>query len=201
MNPRGRAIAGVCRRLKLDWFPLTENRWGDFENLFGERGACGGCWCMLWRINRSQFERGKGEGNRRAMQAIVRSGETPGIIGTIDHAPVAWCSVAPRETFTALERSRILKRLDEKPVWSISCFFVRKDLRGKGLSACMIAAALEYVKSQGGSWVEGYPVEPKKGRTAPAFAWTGLASAFRKAGFPEVARRSDTRPIMRYRIS
>ena len=190
-----------CRRLQLEWLPLTAKNWSEFEELFGPRGACGGCWCMLWRSTRSEFERNKGEGNRRAMKSIVDAGEIPGILGIVGQRPIAWCSIAPRESFPALERSRILKKVDDQPVWSISCFFVDKKQRGKGISICMAVAAIQYAKENGGSLVEAYPVEPKKGRTAPAFAWTGLASAFRKAGFTECARRSETRPVMRYRIS
>jgi GNAT superfamily N-acetyltransferase len=191
----------LCKGLNLDWAPLTKDRWLDFEKLFGERGACGGCWCMLWRLSRSEYERSKGEGNRLAMKKIVESGQTPGILGFTGQKPVAWCSVVPRETFPALQRSRILKKVDDQPVWSISCFFIHKDHRGMGVSTCMTAAAVDYVKANGGHLLEAYPVEPKKGRTAPAFAWTGLASAFRKAGYTECARRSETRPIMRCRIT
>ena len=198
---RGTVKKDHCNWLQLGWFPLTIDRWPDFENLFGERGACGGCWCMLWRLKRSEFERQKGEGNRRAMKAIVDSGQVPGILGYIDQIPVAWCSVAPREAYSYLERSRILKKIDDEPVWSISCFFVHKNHRGKSVSTCMAAATVEYVQQRGGNLVEAYPVEPKQGRTEPAFAWTGLASAFRKAGYSECARRSETRPIMRYRIT
>ena len=200
-NRPGNIQADACKRLNLQWVPLTPERWPDFEKLFGQRGACGGCWCMLWRLKRAEYQRGKGEGNRQAMHRIVLSGQTPGVLGYIDQEPVAWCSVAPRETFSALQRSRVLKKVDDEPVWSITCFFIRKDHRGKGLSICMAAAAVEFVKANGGRLVEAYPVEPKKARTAPAFAWTGLASAFRKAGFTECARRSETRPIMRCRIS
>ena len=193
--------AAACNKLNLQWVPLTPERWPDFEQLFGQRGACGGCWCMLWRLKRQEYEHGKGDGNRRAMRQIVFSGHTPGILGIIDETPVAWCSVAPRETFGALQRSRILKRVDDAPVWSITCFFVHKDYRGRGVSTCMAAAAVDYVKANGGRLVEAYPVAPKKDRIASAFAWTGLASAFIKAGFAECARRSETRPIMRYRIT
>ena len=200
-KPDGMNFDAHCKKLNLRWLPLTKNRWSDFESLFGEKGACGGCWCMFWRLKRSDFERQKGEGNRRAMKSIVDSGQTPGIIGKIGQKPVAWCSVAPRETFGALQRSRILKKVDDRPVWSISCFFVHKDFRGKGVCTCMAAAAVEYAKTNGGRLVEAYPVEPKQGRIAPAFAWTGIASAFRKAGFVECARRSETRPIMRYHIA
>jgi GNAT superfamily N-acetyltransferase len=153
---------------------------------------------MLWRLTRKEFEAQKGEGNRRAMQGIVNSGEMPGLLAYSGKQPVAWCSVAPREKFPALERSRVLKKIDDKPVWSISCFFIHKDFRKQGLSAKILEAVTAYVKKQGGKIVEAYPVEPKKGKTADVFAWTGLASFFRKAGFEECARYSETRPIMRF---
>jgi len=185
----------------LAFYPLTGDRWADFEHLFGERGACGGCWCMWWRLKRSEFEQQKGEGNRKAMKAIVDSGEVPGILAYAGNVPVAWCSVAPRASFPVLNRSRVLKKIDESPVWAIVCFFVEKNYRNKGISVQLLRAAIEYVKERGGTVLEGYPVEPKKDKMPAAFAWTGLASAFKKAGFLEVARRSETRPMMRFLIS
>jgi GNAT superfamily N-acetyltransferase len=185
---------------KLEFHPLTPERWRDFEALFGERGACGGCWCMWWRLARSQFNRQKGEKNKRAMKRLVDAGEVPGIIAYQNNQPIAWCAVAPRETFSVLERSRVLKQVDDQPVWSIVCFFVAKEHRRTGLSVKLLKAAIDFVRERGGRIVEGYPVEPKK-KQADAFVWTGLASAFRKAGFKEVERRSETRPIMRREIS
>ena len=190
-----------AKSIKFEFHPVTPKRWADFETLFGAKGACGGCWCMLWRLTRKEFEQQKGEVNRRAMKSIVASGEIPGLLAYSEEQPVAWCSVAPRESYPALERSRVLKKIDDEPVWSISCFFIHKDYRKKGLSVRILKAAVEYVKNQGGQIVEGYPVEPKKGKTADVFAWTGLASFFKKAGFVECARRSETRPIMRYYIN
>jgi GNAT superfamily N-acetyltransferase len=186
---------------KLEFHPVTPKRWSDFETLFGEKGACGGCWCMLWRLTRKDFERQKGEANRRAMQAIVKNGAKPGLLAYSGRQPVAWCSVAPREKFPALDRSRVLKKIDDQPVWSISCFFIHKDYRKQGLGVRILEAVIEYVKAQGGKILEGYPVDPKKGKTADVFAWTGLASFFKKAGFVECARRSATRPIMRYYLN
>lgn len=184
----------------LEVRPLREEAWDEFEQLFGERGACGGCWCMWWRLSRSQFEKQKGEKNRQAMRAIVESGEVPGILAYVNGRPAGWCSVAPREHYPVLERSRVLKRVDEKPVWSIVCLFVARPYRRTGLSVRLIEAAVEYVRSRGGRILEGYPVEPRKDEMPDAFAWTGIASAFLKAGFREVARRSDTRPVMRREI-
>lgn len=135
------------------------------------------------------------------MKAIVHSGEVPGILAYSEGRPIGWCSVAPRDAFPALDRSRVLKKIDEKPVWSIVCFFIAKDCRDKGLSTHLLDAAIQHVKKRGGKILEGYPVEPKKDKYPGVFAFTGFASAFKKAGFVECARRSETRPIMRYYIS
>lgn len=187
--------------IKLEFHPLTIERWADFEKLFGERGACGGCWCMWWRLARPQFEQQKGKKNKQAMRNIVDSGEIPGILAYANDQPIAWCSIAPRNRFPVLQRSRILKPIDDKPVWSIVCFFVAKSYRRKGVSVKLLRAAIEYVKEQGGTIVEGYPVEPRKSSMPAVFAWTGLSSAFLKAGFAECLRRSETRPIVRYVIA
>lgn len=185
----------------LHFHPLTPERWADLEALFGPRGACGDCWCMWWRLTRAEFEKQKGQGNKEAMKGIVDSGEVPGLLAYANGQPIGWCAVAPREKFPALERSRVLKRVDDKPVWSVVCFFVAKSYRHQGVSAQLLRAAVEYARDNGATIVEGYPVEPKAASMPDAFAYTGLASTFRKVGFVEVLRRSETRPIMRYYIA
>jgi GNAT superfamily N-acetyltransferase len=177
--------------------PLTAARWNDFAALFGERGACGGCWCMLWRLPRRTFDAQKGDGNRDAMRALVDAGEEPGLLGYRGREPIGWVSLGPRPEFEALERSRILKPIDAQPVWSITCLFVAKAHRRTGVSRALLEAAAAHVRRRGGAIVEGYPQEPKRSDMADVFAWTGIASAFRSAGFREVARPSPTRPIMR----
>jgi len=153
---------------------------------------------MLWRLSRKQFEAQKGEGNRLAMKAVVDSGEIPGILAYHASRPVGWCAVAPRSRYPALERSRVLKPVDDLEVWSVSCLFIEKTCRRMGVSTRLLEAAAQFAGSKGGAVLEGYPVEPKPDKAIPpAFAWTGIPSAFIKAGFTEVARRSPTRPIMR----
>jgi GNAT superfamily N-acetyltransferase len=181
----------------LVFFPLTPDRWGDFEALFGDRGACGGCWCMLWRRSRADFESGKGAGNKAAMKALVAGGNTPGVLAYLDGRPIGWCSVAPREDFPALSRSRVLKAVDDTPVWAVTCLFVLRPYRGQGVSVELLKAAGRFVAERGGAVVEGYPVEPRTPGMPAAFAWTGLASAFLRAGFHEHRRGSPTRPVMR----
>lgn len=186
---------------KLRFQPLTPERWDDFEKLFGSRGACAGCWCMWWRIPRSRFVEQQGERNRAAMKKMVGAGEIPGLLAYCGGEPIGWCAVGPRETYPVLERSRILKRMDDRPVWSVVCFFVAKAFRGKGVTVALLQAAVNQVRRRGGKIVEGYPVEPRKGKIPDAFAYTGLVSAFQKTGFTECVRRSETRPIMRLEIS
>ena len=178
--------------------PLTPDRWSDFEKLFGPRGACGGCWCMYWRLSRTQYEEQHGELNRRNIKSLVDLGNIPGILAYVDDEPVGWCSIAPRGEFPTLGRSRILKPVDDQPVWSVVCFFVARGQRRKGLTVQLLKAAIEYARSNGAKIIEGYPVEPKDGKSPDVFVYTGLSSAFKKAGFTEVLRRSETRPIMRY---
>jgi GNAT superfamily N-acetyltransferase len=184
----------------LEFQPLTPDRWPDFETLFGPRGACGGCWCMWWRLQRGEFERQKGAANHDSMQRLVTSGLVPGILAYAQGVPVGWCAVAPRESYPRLEQSRVLRRLDDKPVWSVTCLFVKKEHRNQGVSVQLLRAAVAFVRDQGGATVEGYPVEPRTDRMPSAFAWTGLASAFEEAGFVECGRRSESRPIMRFDI-
>jgi GNAT superfamily N-acetyltransferase len=183
--------------MKLTFEPLTPARSANFEKLFGKNGACAGCWCMWSRLTAAEYRRGKGARNKKAMRVLVTSGEVPGILAYAGNEAVGWCSVAPRGKFPRLEHSRTLKPLDDKPVWSTTCFFVRKDYRGTGLSVALLKAASRYVKSRGGRIVEGYPVDWGGKRWPSAWGWTGFVGAFRRAGFKEVARPAKTRPIMR----
>lgn len=177
--------------------PATAARWDDLASLFGKRGACGGCWCMAWRLPKRTWLAGKTGANKRALHRLVSRRPAPGVLGYSGREPVAWCAVAPRKSYVALASSRVLKPVDEQPVWSISCLFVRKDQRRRGLSVEMLRGAVAYAAGQGARIVEGYPIEPTMEQTPDPFVWTGTPSAFRKAGFLEVARRSRTRSILR----
>jgi GNAT superfamily N-acetyltransferase len=181
---------------EFEFHPVSPERWKDLEALFGERGGCGGCWCMTWRLSRSEFNAGKGDANRRALQALVKKGPPPGVLAYADGKPVGWCAVAPREAYLALERTRVLAPVDDQPVWSISCLFIAKSYRRCGLSTLLIEAAVKLAKSQGAKIVEGYP-QRVEGSLPDAFVWTGLEGGFVKAGFVEAARRSAKRPILR----
>ena len=185
-----------AKPLEIIIHPLTPERWSDFEALFGKNGACAGCWCMWWRLPAAQWRAQKGEGNRRAMESLVQRSSPPGLLAYADGRPVGWCSLGPREAYARFNTSRVLKPVDEQPVWSVACFFVARAYRRRGITAQLLEAAVKFARKQGAPILEGYPVEPRRDQ-ADAFVYTGLASAFRKAGFQEVARHSPTRPIFR----
>jgi GNAT superfamily N-acetyltransferase len=177
--------------------PAAASRWRDLVRLFGARGACGGCWCMWYRLPRAEYEREKGAGNRSALRRLLGTGEPAGVIAYAGDEPIGWCAVAPRSAFTRLERARVLRPLDDQPVWSIVCVFVARAHRRRGVSVALLRGAAAYAKSLGARIAEGYPVEPRSGTMPAVFAHPGTPSAFLAAGFREVARGSPTRPIMR----
>lgn len=151
---------------------------------------------MWWRLPRPQWNAQKGDLNKQAFHQIVTQGPPPGILAYRGTEPVGWCAVAPRETYPTLQRSRTLKPIDEQRVWSVTCLFVKKPERRKGISVQLLKAAARFVEEQGGRIVEGYPVASSKARMPDAFAWTGTVAAFWQAGFAEAARRG-ARPIVR----
>jgi GNAT superfamily N-acetyltransferase len=178
--------------------PVNKNRWKDIEELFGERGACGGCWCMSWRLKPKDFEKQKGLGNKKAFKKIIYKNEAPGIIAYINGKPAGWCSVAAREKFIRLENSKVLAKVDDEPVWAITCFFIAKAFRKQGLSSELLKGVIDFCKKKKVKILEAYPVEPYSKNIPAAFAWTGIPSAFEKVGFKVVEWRSPKRPIMRY---
>lgn len=179
--------------------PLTASRWTDFAKLFGKNGACGGCWCMWWRLPHAQWKAQKGARNRRAMQNLLRSGRPPGVLAYVDGQVAGWCAVAPRADYPRLAGSRVLQPVDDQPVWSVTCFFVAREFRRHGLTVKLLNAAAAFARKHGATLLEGYPTEPQRPQ-ADVFVFTGLASAFRRAKFREAARRSPSRPIFRRRL-
>lgn len=187
--------------MKYSFKPLKMEIWKDFERLFGENGACAGCWCMYWLMQRKEYDEKRKDGRTKmALKKIVKRGIVPGIIAYDANEPIGWVAIQPRENYPVLNNSKILAAVDDKPVWSIVCFFVHKNYRRKNVSVELIKEAVKFAKRNKAKLVEAYPFEPKSKTAAPPFIWTGTASAFRKAGFKEVARRSETRPLMRIEI-
>ena len=178
---------------------MIPERWNELERLFGKHGAAGGCWCMWWRQTRAEFNRQRSEPNRIAFRTIVESGTVPGLLAYSDGEPVGWCAVESRDSYPALDLSRALARVDCEPVWSIPCFYVARHFRGRGLMPKLLAAAINWAGRHGARIIEAYPIEPKDNLKNSTF-YTGVVPVFQRAGFVEVCRRSQRRPIMRKTI-
>jgi GNAT superfamily N-acetyltransferase len=179
--------------MKLKIQSLTPNLWPALEDLFGDNGACNGCWCMYWRIGKAYGKRPRTK-NKRAFHEIVKKGPPPGLLAFDGDLAVGWCQLTPRDVLPWLDRAWRLRRVDEVPVWSISCFYIRKGYRSQGVTAALIAAALKTAKSADAPALEAYPLDATLTNSS---SWTGYASTFARAGFRIVARHTPPRPIMR----
>ena len=183
----------------LTFEPLTRRNWGKFEALFGSKGACGNCWCMYYRLSKTDFREGKSEdGNKNAMKELVRENKPAGILGIYDGQAIAWCAFAPREDFIKLEKSRVHKRIDDEMVWSIPCFFIDKNFRRNGVSVALLKGVINYAKGVGIRIIEAYPTIPTQEKLPDSFAWIGLYKSFERAGFEIVDRTSRNRPMVRF---
>ena len=183
--------------MKLIIRPLTPDLWPALEDLFGENAAVGDCWCMYWRIGRAYRNRPQQE-NRAAFREIVERGPPPGLLAFDGDLAVGWCQLTPRDALPWLDRAWRLKRVDDVPVWSLSCFYVRKGYRRRGVASALIAAAVKAARRAKAPALEAYPLDAE---LTPSASWTGYASTFARAGFKTVARRVPPRPIMRHDLN
>lgn len=189
----------LLEELDLSFHPLTSKLWRDFELLFGEQGACEGCWCMYWKLRGKAFAQNAGDNARQMQKNIVDAKIIPGLLAYSEGYPVGWVALEPRGQYPRLAHTRALKPVDDREVWSVTCFFVEKKHRQKGIALELLKAAIAHAKKNGAKIVEGYPLDVEE-HEAPTLVFTGVASMFREAGFVEVARNVPTRPIFRLYI-
>ncbi|MCI0546564.1 MAG: GNAT family N-acetyltransferase [Candidatus Rokubacteria bacterium] len=182
--------------MQLTIRPLSPDLWPALEDLFGKHGASNGCWCMYWRIGAEYHKRAR-EKNRRDFRRIVQRGPPPGLLAFDGERAVGWCQLTPRDDLPWLDRARAFERVDPLPVWSLSCFYIRRGYRRQGVMSALIAAAVKAAKRAKVPALEAYPVDPARtGSTSNIF--TGTAAAFKRAGFKTVARHTPSRPVMRH---
>lgn len=189
------------KRTSVDVKPLTRDTWPDLVELFNRPGAsiARGCWCMYYRKSGAGASADQAAKNRRAMRSLVTGGYVPGLIAYDEGRPVGWISLGAREDYQKLARSPVMKPVDDKPVWSIVCFFIDSKSRGRGVAKALLAAGIDHARANGATLLEAYPVDKDK-RSVSDFLWFGAKSMFDREGFTEVARRKPTRPVMRRRI-
>jgi GNAT superfamily N-acetyltransferase len=183
----------------LTFEPLSKKNWAQFVQLFGERGACGNCWCMYFRLKMDEFKEGKVDnGNKDRMKELVWDNRPTGVLGFYEGQAIGWCAFAPREDYLKLANSRVHKRIDNEPVWSITCFFIDKHFRRLGVSVAMLKGVIEVARKQKIKIIEAYPTIPTQDVLPDSFAWIGLYKSFERAGFKIVDRTSKHRPMVRY---
>jgi GNAT superfamily N-acetyltransferase len=180
--------------MKLIIRPVTPELWPALEDLFGNKGACNGCWCMYWRIGSAYTKRRRKE-NKNAFRKIVKRGPPPGLLAFKGGVPVGWCQLTPRDALPWLDRSRRCKRVDDVPVWVLSCFYVRNGYRKQGIASALIAAAVKAARRAKAPALEAYP---RDAHHDPGYSFTGYVSTFARAGFKTIACHVPARPIMRH---
>jgi GNAT superfamily N-acetyltransferase len=180
---------------------LERADWAAIERLFGANGACGGCWCMWWRVERGgkAWESAKGARNKRAFRELVEAGRADGLLAFEGAEPVGWCALGPRAEFPRTERVKALKSAWDGATWSVNCFYIPAQQRGRGVATKLLAGAIELARKRGARTLEGYPLRSTGGDIPAAFAWTGVVAMFERAGF-ECAQRTDS-PRELWRLS
>lgn len=182
--------------MELRVYPLTADLWPAIEDLFENGSTCQRCWCMYWRIG-SAYRKQPAEANKAAFHEIVKKGPPPGLLAFDGDTAVGWCQLSSRDPLPWLNRAPHLKRVDDLRVWCISCFYVRKGYRKRGVTSALIREALNSARNAGAPALEAYPLD---GDLTPSSSFTGYVSTFLELGFKQVARRTPPRPIMRHTL-
>ncbi|EMN02488.1 acetyltransferase, GNAT family [Leptospira noguchii str. 1993005606] len=171
--------------------PVDNNNWSDFETLFESKGGPHYCWCMAWRMTPEERKNNTTENRKKFIKQRVRSSVPIGLIGYINQEAIAWCSIAPRETYRSLGGDESLEN-----VWSVVCFFVKKQYQGGGMATTFIESAKDYAKKNGAKYLEAYPVEKK----SPSYKFMGFISMFEKSGFMFIKKAGTRRNVMTYKL-
>lgn len=197
-GPSSLKVADAETALRIE--PLQPGHWPALASLFGAKGACGGCWCMLWRAEYggARFDADKGEANRTRFAALVAANRVHGCIAFRAEQPIGWLSVGRKEEFPYFQRSRSLASATLPGTWAVTCFFIRPSERGVGVATALLKAAVEYAAAAGAAALEGYPVAPRSARIPAAFAWTGVPALFLSAGFESGCDAQSGRLVYRY---
>lgn len=186
---------------------LIPERWPDLESVFGPSGACWGCGRLCWRAPRGDFAGSQRKTMKARFRRRVKAGPPPGLIAYAGGEPVGWVQVGPRADVPNWNGRRWLSApLEERDagdpaVWAVSCFVVRREGRWKGVSRALLAAALGWARENGARCLDACPVEVAGEKKSPVSLYHGTAGMFRRAGFKEIARRCDGRPLLRLALA
>ena len=180
----------------LEYHPVTSDRRADLARFSEAHGKFRYCSCMRWRLTSAEYRQSTKESRVASLDGLAAADVPVGVLAYLDGEPVGWVAVAPRAALGALERFKALARVDDQPVWSVSCFFLDRRIRRQGARLGLLNATVAYARSQGARIVEGYPVEPGK-----LYGYMGAPAIFRAAGFADVTPPGRERMVMRYVIA
>lgn len=173
--------------------PVNPDVWPAVAVLFAEGGDPRWCACMYWRVRGLDWTNSTAEGNRIAMGSAVEDAAESGApapgLAALDDAgrAIGWVAVSPRTVYERIERSRVIPRVDDRPVWSVVCFVVSRSSRGRGVAAALLDAAIEHARVAGAPALEAYPADPGEARLPAGAAYCGTLALFEAAGFAKVA--------------
>ncbi len=162
--------------------PLTPDRFEDFADVINRTRRANHCWCLSHRLRAGEIEELGGGSREQAMRSLCERDHPPGVVIYRDGEPVGWCNIGPRTEISRLANSRLIRPIDDLPVWSIVCVVVRSGHRRQGVTALLLEGAVAYAASHGAPAVEAHPVDPP-GRMDLTMAFVGTKSMFERAGF------------------
>ncbi len=188
--------------------PVSPDNAADLDALFAT-GDPRFCQCAFMRLSNAEWSASTPSDNRavhhRSIAEAAADGRAAGLIAYRDGAPVGWVSFDQRQAYGRLTASRLLRPVDDKPVWSVVCFVVATAARREGVAEALLAATVDHARANGVRLLESYPVDtstPGRSRRSAADLWRGTVPMFERAGFTTVDVRrqsasSPPRPIMR----
>ncbi|MGW4398531.1 GNAT family N-acetyltransferase [Amycolatopsis nivea] len=183
-----------------EFVPLSAETWPLFERLFGPGGVQGGCWCTFFRLSNPDYKAAGRDGRKEHVRSEARDGKPLGLLGIVDGEPLGWVAVSPRKDNPRLARSRVMASAEPGAVWSVTCFYIHRRGRRRGLASALLRAAVDYAAEQGAETVEGYPVEVGP-RSTSSDLYHGTTGMFADAGFEVVEKRGVARALVRRRIA
>ena len=158
---------------------------------------------MYWRAeNYKTWQSMRGSGAKKCFRELVQKGKAHGVLAFAEDEPVGWCSIGHRKDFPALQKSKTYKREDTNNVWSVTCFFIHRKWRRRGLSRGLLKKAVETMRKRSAKVVEAYPVTTTKDgrRVGSSTAWTGPLTIFEELGFKTVQTPNPLRPLVRLEL-
>jgi GNAT superfamily N-acetyltransferase len=178
----------------LHFKPVTKSTKDDFVALFEGKGGPSYCWCMAFRSTKEELKNNTKEARRERILGRIDSRVPVGLVGYLDGEPVAWVSIAPKETYVRLGGP---EPEDGEKIWSLACMYLQRTHRRKGLGHELVDAAIAQAKKRGATVLEAYPVDPK----SPSYRFMGFVPNFKARGFTEVAREGTRRHVMQLTLA